>query len=286
MESRERWLSEQPVAVLRAHAQECGINTSGCVEKHDLVQRILHSEPQEFSGRGAARDGSAPRPQPAQSQADLLADERLARQLQAEEAHPAAMMRGLPGAPRISSADGGTSPNSDAIAQLMSNLARGGIVAPGALHPAGHQTGPPGHAPTVGSDLAAAFPRVDLTARNGDEGELVSLLARLVGQVLASGDARDAHVLSEMLGSLMPQQGIDEAAVESRTATMQYSESHDGEATRGSPDERKCMVCLETFKAGDNLRILPCFHRYHRACIDPWLAQNRHCPVCKHDVTQ
>merc|ERR1739844_580899 len=50
-------------------------------------------------------------------------------------------------------------------------------------------------------------------------------------------------------------------------------------------EERTCMVCLEAFTVGEDLRILPCLHRYHKNCIDPWLARNRHCPVCKHDVT-
>jgi len=44
----------------------------------------------------------------------------------------------------------------------------------------------------------------------------------------------------------------------------------------------QCIVCLEQFQPGEELRILPCLHRYHRSCIDPWLQQNAKCPSCNH----
>jgi len=45
-----------------------------------------------------------------------------------------------------------------------------------------------------------------------------------------------------------------------------------------------CCVCLEDFLDGDALRRLDCCHRFHVACIDPWLASNRACPICKADA--
>lgn len=37
---------------------------------------------------------------------------------------------------------------------------------------------------------------------------------------------------------------------------------------------------------GDAVRVLPCNegHRYHVACIDPWLRLKCVCPVCKADI--
>lgn len=48
----------------------------------------------------------------------------------------------------------------------------------------------------------------------------------------------------------------------------------------------RCAICLELFGPGEELRILPCLHRYHAACVDPWLrARNRsECPLCRHRV--
>lgn len=42
-----------------------------------------------------------------------------------------------------------------------------------------------------------------------------------------------------------------------------------------------CCICIEELTKGDELRILHCKHRFHMACIDPWLQRRAACPVCK-----
>nr|UMO79539.1 Ring finger protein [Pandoravirus aubagnensis] len=46
-----------------------------------------------------------------------------------------------------------------------------------------------------------------------------------------------------------------------------------------------CAVCLDDFVEGDRLRVLPCAHAYHVACIDRWLASHIACPCCRAPVT-
>eukprot|EP00434_Breviolum_minutum_P039645 symbB.v1.2.035214.t1/scaffold4692.1/size36308/2 len=48
--------------------------------------------------------------------------------------------------------------------------------------------------------------------------------------------------------------------------------------------EVQCTICCEDFVHGDHLRLLPCLHRYHVACIDRWLVHSQTCPVCKHSL--
>eukprot|EP00594_Rhizosolenia_setigera_P011486 CAMPEP_0178955640 /NCGR_PEP_ID=MMETSP0789-20121207/9727_1 /TAXON_ID=3005 /ORGANISM="Rhizosolenia setigera, Strain CCMP 1694" /LENGTH=495 /DNA_ID=CAMNT_0020637313 /DNA_START=100 /DNA_END=1587 /DNA_ORIENTATION=- len=50
-----------------------------------------------------------------------------------------------------------------------------------------------------------------------------------------------------------------------------------------------CVICLENFKDGDQLRVLPCDHMFHIGCIDHWLLGTFSddecftfgCPTCK-----
>merc|ERR1711972_1264647 len=58
----------------------------------------------------------------------------------------------------------------------------------------------------------------------------------------------------------------------------------EGEIAAASEEHRSCCVCLEDFKEGDEQRTLPCFHRFHKCCVDTWLQQSGACPICKHRV--
>jgi len=47
----------------------------------------------------------------------------------------------------------------------------------------------------------------------------------------------------------------------------------------------KCMVCLDEFKNGDELKTLPCLHIYHQQCIEHWLGLDNSCPICKAPIS-
>lgn len=46
--------------------------------------------------------------------------------------------------------------------------------------------------------------------------------------------------------------------------------------------ERKiCAVCLEDFQQDEEVMNLSCSHKYHSACLLPWLEAHPHCPYCR-----
>ncbi|RDL38496.1 uncharacterized protein BP5553_02836 [Venustampulla echinocandica] len=57
------------------------------------------------------------------------------------------------------------------------------------------------------------------------------------------------------------------------------------EAAVPKEGELGCSICTEDFTTGEDVRVLPCQHKYHPACIDPWLLNvSGTCPLCRHDL--
>ncbi|KAF2210983.1 hypothetical protein CERZMDRAFT_112816 [Cercospora zeae-maydis SCOH1-5] len=61
-----------------------------------------------------------------------------------------------------------------------------------------------------------------------------------------------------------------------------------GRSASAAPDEtlnQGCSICTEDFEVGEDQRVLPCDHRFHPACIDPWLLNvSGTCPLCRIDL--
>lgn len=51
-------------------------------------------------------------------------------------------------------------------------------------------------------------------------------------------------------------------------------------------DEVQCSVCLNELEEGNDVRVLPCGHAFHRTCADLWLVngQRNSCPLCMRRV--
>merc|ERR1711998_791667 len=50
--------------------------------------------------------------------------------------------------------------------------------------------------------------------------------------------------------------------------------------TRLPNDADSCVICLNDFKPGEEIRTLSCEHVFHKSCIDSWLETHTTCPLC------
>jgi hypothetical protein len=81
-------------------------------------------------------------------------------------------------------------------------------------------------------------------------------------------------------GGCTPSRSLNAALSAAATAD---EDAADDVATGEAPVD-DCSICLCDFEHGDELRALPCLHKYHRACIDDWLGRSSVCPNCNGDV--
>ncbi|XP_051829009.1 E3 ubiquitin-protein ligase ZNRF3 isoform X2 [Antechinus flavipes] len=56
--------------------------------------------------------------------------------------------------------------------------------------------------------------------------------------------------------------------------------------TLSSSSTSDCAICLEKYIDGEELRVIPCTHRFHKRCVDPWLLQHHTCPHCRHNIIE
>ena len=70
--------------------------------------------------------------------------------------------------------------------------------------------------------------------------------------------------------------------------TNQTSNSNSSNEKNKSDDclkENECAICISDIENNDILRTLPCFHKYHKECIDPYLIERSLlCPICKNSI--
>eukprot|EP00485_Elphidium_margaritaceum_P013100 CAMPEP_0202693748 /NCGR_PEP_ID=MMETSP1385-20130828/7784_1 /ASSEMBLY_ACC=CAM_ASM_000861 /TAXON_ID=933848 /ORGANISM="Elphidium margaritaceum" /LENGTH=567 /DNA_ID=CAMNT_0049349473 /DNA_START=55 /DNA_END=1758 /DNA_ORIENTATION=+ len=135
--------------------------------------------------------------------------------------------------------------------------------------------------------LAAA----DDSNGHGDEDYDVSSLAQLQvsrGIAMAMNMDDDAYGVPFQIHRL--DNDDDEIPREWRRLPVRVLSQQDVQHLQKSDEKRACHICLRDFDAGDQTRQLPCFHEFHKDCIDQWFVkQNANhniasCPLDRKEI--
>jgi hypothetical protein len=86
-------------------------------------------------------------------------------------------------------------------------------------------------------------------------------------------------------------QGIDSGNINSRHADYrqlidELPEMTVDEKSKSPQDKNECMICMSNFTIGEKVKIMPCTHFFHTACIREWFKANDTCPICKYSVSE
>jgi len=73
--------------------------------------------------------------------------------------------------------------------------------------------------------------------------------------------------------------GASKELIESKTSLLQFRKCEVYE-------NDSCTVCIADFEESDGIRMLPCTHIYHIACIDDWLKRKKNCPMCRKSIEE
>lgn len=101
------------------------------------------------------------------------------------------------------------------------------------------------------------------------------------------GDTQETANVLEALEMLLQQAGATGgpvAADRSDISRLPTSKLSSTDVSKLPAEQSSCVICMETFVEGDEIRRLPCLHIFHKDCIDRWLGRVGSCPVCKHRV--
>jgi len=102
--------------------------------------------------------------------------------------------------------------------------------------------------------------------------DTLEILNRLVQQVdLNSNKGASSEILS-----MLPTHKYSRRARDEKINAGEKIDVDDPQYT--------CRICFDEYEEGDQLTMLPCFHKYHTKCIEQWLRTSKECPLCQTSV--
>ena len=55
-------------------------------------------------------------------------------------------------------------------------------------------------------------------------------------------------------------------------------------SSKEKEEKASCSVCTDEYEVEEEVREMPCGHKFHKDCLDPWLKLRNSCPVCRFEL--
>jgi len=133
-------------------------------------------------------------------------------------------------------------------------------------------------------DPAKPDPVIELEAQPRGPSQDASQLGTRLSAIPEEPQQSPVGVAPPALGENAPvpkqqEQATREGVGKTGTAAPQTNASSSADG-RKSEDRLGCSICTDDFEVGEDVRVLPCNHKFHPACIDPWLVNiSGTCPL-------
>jgi hypothetical protein len=115
-------------------------------------------------------------------------------------------------------------------------------------------------------------------------GDHEDLPAKRVGQADVDTDStRDVEMTPTTVRDTTTAPPTEDKAISTSSALVNTTSTpHNGTTEDGTLG---CSICTEDFSKGEEVRVLPCNHKFHPDCVDPWLLNvSGTCPLCRIDL--
>jgi len=99
--------------------------------------------------------------------------------------------------------------------------------------------------------------------------------------IFGNGEIAERIMAAEGLRSRAQQSGLSGSTIAGLAELEIWSKEL---MVQSSLDQSQCIICLEDFVCGDEVRRLGCQHIFHTTCVDEWLGRDAHCPLCRHGL--
>ncbi|KAI1329324.1 hypothetical protein F5Y16DRAFT_106615 [Xylariaceae sp. FL0255] len=122
-------------------------------------------------------------------------------------------------------------------------------------------------------------PDEELGTESGVRSQELQDIPAVVASDESAGQAEPRNS-TEATNDVTPEQG-SQAAKDNVIASAAAKKETGAEES----NDLGCSICTEDFTKGEDVRVLPCNHKFHPACVDPWLVNvSGTCPLCRLDL--